>query len=79
MKVKYIGTIGEKDFFEYDGITIFIRDFIHTITDEKIEIKDPMYHHKYIFHIWKIPIRGQVKKFAIGEFSNNIYGIFEVE
>lgn len=55
MKVKYIGTIGEKDFFEYDGITIFIRDFIHTITDEKIEIKDPMYHHEYIFHIWEIP------------------------
>lgn len=48
-------------------------------TDEKITIKDPLYNKNYTFQIFEIEDNGKSIMFSAGEFSNNVWGIYEPE
>ena len=48
-------------------------------TGEKINVKDPLYNQNYTFEIYEINDNGKTIKFSAGEFSNNIWGIYEPE
>jgi hypothetical protein len=79
MKVEYLTTITESQSFIFDGVQVYVWDKFSSITDEKVEVIDPIYHQKYLFNIWKICIMGHLTSFAIGEFSNSLYGIYLVK
>jgi hypothetical protein len=79
MKPKYITTISESESFTYKKISIYIWNKFSSITDKKIEVIDPIYNQKYLFNIWNFSIENESICFAIGEFSNGIYGVFVVE
>lgn len=79
MKTEYITTISESESFTYREHSIYIWDKFSFITDKKIEVIDPMYNQKHLFNIWNFSIENKNISFAIGEFSNGIYGVFVVE
>ncbi|MBT0552588.1 hypothetical protein [Riemerella anatipestifer] len=79
MKTEYITTIAESQSFIFEGVSVYIWDKYYSITEEKIEVMDPIYHQKYLFNIWTILLNDKLVKFAIGEFSNSIYGIYLVK
>lgn len=79
MKAKYITTISESESFTYKGNSIYIWDKFSFITDNKIEVTDPIYNQKYLFNIWNFNVKNKRISFAIGEFSNGVYGVFVIE
>ncbi|MCG7282008.1 hypothetical protein MHJ94_11985 [Chryseobacterium taklimakanense] len=79
MKTEYITTITESESFIFEGASVYIWDKFSSITDEKIEVTDPIYNQKYLFNIWKICLMDKLTNFAIGEFSNSIYGVYLVK
>lgn len=70
----YVATIFDGEKFEIQGLNIW--DFEWKSTDEKINIKDPLYGQNYSFDIYKIQTIANEIVFAAGEFSNNVWGIY---
>lgn len=79
MKTRYITSISESETFTYEGSLIYIWDKFSSITDKKIEVIDPNYNQTHFFNIWDLSIKNKSVSFAIGEFSNGIYGVFVIE
>jgi hypothetical protein len=70
----YVATIFDGEKFEIQGLNIW--DFEWKSTDEKINIKDPLFGKNYSFDIYKIQTIANEIVFAAGEFSNNVWGIY---
>lgn len=56
------------------GVNIFDYDWIDT--KEKITVIDPIYHKKCDISVYNVIIKGKIRKFAAGEFSNCIWGFY---
>lgn len=57
-----------------DGDNLFQKQWIDT--GKKIIVYDPSYNEKHIFPIYEIKEKNKTKEYAIGEFSNSIYGVY---
>ena len=79
MKTIYLTTITEEQTFIFENESVYIWDKFSSIKDEKVQVYDPIYNQKYMFNIWLLDINNKKIKFAIGEFSNSIYGVFLIE
>ena len=72
---KHIKTIFDGDKYEINGLNIW--DYNWERTGETIIVKDPLYGQTYSMKVYEIH-RGTIKvKFAAGEFSNCVWGIYQ--
>lgn len=64
----------------FDGNTILfgvnIFDYQWYETDQKAEVRDPLYGQEYRFPVYTVNIKGKHYEFAAGEFSNCVWGFF---
>ncbi len=56
------------------GVNIFNRNW--NLTDEKAYVVDPIYKQTRTFSVYTTKVRGNMRKFAAGEFSNNYWGFY---
>lgn len=62
--------------YEINGLNIW--DFTWQNTGDYINIKDPIYNQPYTFPVYKIVSGDSSAIFATGEFSNCVWGIYEM-
>ena len=72
---KHIKTVIDGDRFEINGLNIW--DYAWVETGEKINIKDPLYVQNYTMSIFEIHKENITIRFAAGEFSNCVWGIYQ--
>ena len=70
-RFKTVGTEGNCIVF---GVDIF--KYKWTDTGEDITVLDPLYHQSHTFSVYTAVIREKTRKFATGEFSNNVWGFY---
>lgn len=70
-------TIFDSEKYEINGINIW--DFKWDSIGKKITVKDPLYGQSYSFNIYKIKTANFEITFAAGEFSNCVWGIYQLE
>jgi hypothetical protein len=56
------------------GVNIF--NYEWNDTGEKVTVIDPQYHKKHNINVYTVDIGGTTKRFAAGEFSNGVWGLF---
>ncbi len=71
-KNKTIIPPGER--YEIHGLNIW--DYDWKFTGQSINVIDPLYKKPYLFQIFEIKEGDLTVRFAAGEFSNSIYGIY---
>lgn len=71
---KHIKTVVDGDEFQIRGLNIWEHEWERT--GQKIDVKDPLYGQDYILDIYKIENKDSTVKFAAGEFSNCVWGIY---
>lgn len=71
---KHITTVVDGDRFEISGLNIWENEW--TDTGERVQVKDPLYGKDYNFPVYEITSANIKVKFAAGEFSNCIWGIY---
>jgi hypothetical protein len=71
---KHIKTIVDNQTFKIDSLNIW--DHKWNDTGETIRIKDPRYGQTYNFNIFEIHLDQRNIRFAAGEFSNCVWGIY---
>lgn len=74
MSWKFIGSSSD-DSFVISGIDIFKEQWEDT--GEIAHVVDPLYGQSFNFTVWRINNNGKVLVFVAGEFSNNIFGIYQ--
>lgn len=67
-------TITDGEHYEINGLNIW--DYAWEQTGQRLEIKDPIYSQSYSFNIYEINNHNITARFAAGEYSNNVWGIF---
>ncbi|MDF2457480.1 MAG: hypothetical protein K0R51_3473 [Cytophagaceae bacterium] len=72
---KHTKTILDGEYYEISGVNIWNHTWINT--GNQIKIKDPIYNQDYTFTIYKTSDGQTTIEFAAGEFSNNVWGIYE--
>ena len=72
---KHIKTIVDSESFAIDGLNIW--DYEWKDTGQKVDIQDPLYNQNYTLPIYEITDNTMTAKFAAGEFSNLIWGIYQ--
>ncbi len=77
MNWKFSKTVKEGEPYLIQNVNIWGKQWKKT--GEKINVKDPLYNQNYIFNVYEINEEGKNIKFSAGEFSNNIWGIYEFE
>ena len=77
MKWNFSKTITDNEPYFIQNINIWDKEWNNT--GEKINIKDPLYNQNYTFEVYEIANNGKRILFSAGEFSNNIWGIYEPE
>ena len=45
-------------------------------TGKRVKVQDPIYHQDHTFEVWQVEIDGQIRRFAAGEFSNCVWGVY---
>ena len=60
--------------FRINGLNIWDYDWKNT--GETISIKDPLYNQPYTLNVYEIKNNERTARFAAGEFSNLIWGIY---
>ncbi|MFV0159408.1 hypothetical protein OBK24_13285 [Empedobacter falsenii] len=77
MKWNFSKTITDNEPYFIQNINIWDKKWNNT--GEKINIKDPLYNQNYTFEVFEIENNGTRILFSAGEFSNNVWGIYEPE
>ena len=72
---KYIGTAIDGENFEINGLNIW--DYEWKSVNEKVIVKDPLYNNSHTIDVYEIEADGLQIKFAAGEFSNLVWGIYK--
>lgn len=67
-------TLVDGEAFELNGMNIWEYDWQKT--GETIHVKDPLYGNHYLFPVFEIRDQQRSARFAAGEFSNNVWGIY---
>lgn len=70
-------TIFDNEKYEINGLNIW--DFKWDSTGKKITVKDPLHGQSYSFNIYKIKTTNFEITFVAGEFSNCVWGIYQLE
>lgn len=73
MKWKFLGSTSTESFI-INGIDIFKEKWVDS--GEYANVVDPIYGSINKFSIWYIKIGNKEIKFAAGEFSNGVFGIY---
>jgi len=71
---KHLDTVPDGYKFKIKGLNIW--EFPWENTGEKILVKDPLYGKDHCLVIWEIHHRELKIRFAAGEFSNCMWGIY---
>ena len=73
-KWKHIKTLVDGERFDVNGLNIWESEWKDT--RERVVIKDPLYGKDFTLSVYEI-VKGQTTaKFAAGEFSNCVWGIY---
>ena len=75
MNWKLYKVSNDNDNLEIDGIKVWSEGWIR-IEGTVAEVKDPKYKQDYIFQVFEIRKESKVIRFAAGEFSNTVWGIY---
>ena len=70
----HVKTIVDGERFEIHGLNIW--DHNWEDTRERIQINDPLYGRSFTLAVHKITAGKTIIKFAAGEFSNCVWGIY---
>ena len=70
-KHRVTGTEGNCILF---GVNIF--NYKWNVTGEKVPVKDPKHSQLYEFDVYTIDLNGRTKRFAAGEYTNGIWGLY---
>jgi len=71
----FAGATPDGQSFKFAGIDVWKHQRVDT--KEKAEVADPIYHQKFVFHVFEIRHGDKVIRFVAGEFSNCMWGVFE--
>lgn len=77
MKWNFSKTIIDNEPYIIQNVNIWDKKWNNT--GKKINIKDPLHNQNYTFEVYEIENNGKRILFSAGEFSNNIWGIYEPE
>lgn len=66
--------LGDGERYEINGLNIW--DYEWKFTGQSITVKDPIYKKSFLFQVFEITDGDLNIRFAAGEFSNSIYGIY---
>ncbi len=77
MKWNFSKTITDNEPYFIQNINIWDQKWNET--GEKIVVRNPLYNKNYTFEVYEIENNGKRILFSAGEFSNNIWGIYEPE
>lgn len=72
---KHIGTIIDGELFKISEVNIW--DYKWNATGEKISVEDPIYGQSHILDVYEIEKGNSKIRFAAGEFSNLVWGIYQ--
>jgi hypothetical protein len=73
-KWEHLKTLVDGERFEINGCNIWESEWKDT--GEQIRIKDPLYGRVFTFTVYQIINEQTTVKFAAGEFSNCVWGIY---
>lgn len=71
---KYVKTIVDGEIYEIQGLNIW--DFDWQDTGERVTVKHPLYNQEHVLTVFEFSYNGSAIKFAAGEFSNCVWGIY---
>jgi ribonuclease HI len=74
---KCISVIFDGEDFLLDGINIWNHKW--ELTNEKVKVKDPKYNKQCVAEVYTILFDEINIQFAVAEFSNNVWGIYQSE
>jgi len=74
---KFITAIPDGEYFQINGLNIW--DHKWESKGEKIQVKDPVYGETHSMDVYQIEKDNLKIRFAAGEFSNCIWGIYREE
>jgi ribonuclease HI len=74
---KCISVIFDGEDFLLDGINIWNHKW--ELTNEKVKVKDPKYNKQCVAEVYNILFDEINIQFAVAEFSNNVWGIYQSE
>ena len=72
---KHLKTVIDSDPFELEGLNIWEHEW--KSTGKSINIRDPLYSQDYTFNVFEISDGTKVIRFAAGEYSNCVWGIYQ--
>ena len=72
---KFIKAVLDGELFTINGMNIW--DYKWEDTGERVEVKDPLYGQHYSMAVYKIRHRNVEFRFAAGEFSNCVWGLYQ--
>lgn len=70
----HLKTLVDGEAFALQGLNIWELDWQKT--GETVHVKDPIYGNHHLFPVFEISDGQQTARFAAGEFSNNVWGIY---
>jgi hypothetical protein len=71
---RYAATVVDGKRFEIEALNIWDNEWIDT--GETVSVKDPLYGQEYTFPVYEMESGNKKVKFAGGEFSNGMWGIY---
>lgn len=72
---RHIKTVIDGEKFEINGLNIW--DYQWYQTGERITVKDHLYGQNHMMQVFEIKKDKTVVRFAAGEFSNCVWGIYQ--
>jgi len=73
-KWEHVTTVTDVEPFVINGLDIWDSEWKDT--GERIQIKDPLYGKDFTFSVYEIFEGKTTTKFAAGEFSNCVWGVY---
>ena len=68
------GTSIDSQPFFINGLNIWDHSWLNT--GLYVKVKDPLYGKEFQFLVYEIHWEGKVVRFATGEFSNTVFGVY---
>lgn len=71
---EFHSSVVDGDRLELDGLNIWDHDWIDIHLH--VNVKDPIYDEDHTMNIYEISVKNTTVRFAAGEFSNMVWGIY---
>jgi len=75
MEWKLVSVVPERQKLKIQGVNVWSQKW-NAVKNETAYVKDPSFNQPFTFQVYTMINDGVVIKFAVGEFSNAIWGFY---